>query len=136
MIAADDGIVLFDGVCNLCSRSVAFIIEHERESTLRFASVQSNTGAELMQRYGLDPANITTFALILDNVAYTRSDAALRIARRLRGPWRLLTALRIVPRPLRDFVYDLVARNRYRWFGRRETCMVPTPELRARFLDL
>src|SRR5512145_1057638 len=98
MIAAD-AIVLFDGVCNLCSRSVAFIIEHERESTLRFASVQSKTGAELMQRHGLDPANITTFALILDNVAYTRSDAALRIARRLRGPWRLLTALRIVPRP-------------------------------------
>jgi predicted DCC family thiol-disulfide oxidoreductase YuxK len=134
MIAAD-AIVLFDGVCNLCSRSVAFIIEHERESTLRFAAVQSKTGAELMQRHGLDPANITTFALILDNVAYTRSDAALRIARRLRGPWRLLTALRIVPRPLRDFAYDLVARNRYRWFGRRDACMVPTPELKARFLD-
>jgi predicted DCC family thiol-disulfide oxidoreductase YuxK len=135
MSAVPDAIVLFDGVCNLCSRSVTFIIEHERESTLRFASVQSRAGAQLMRRHGLDPANITTFALILDNVAYTRSDAALRIARRLRGPWRLLTALRIVPRPVRDFAYDLVARNRYRWFGRRESCMVPTPQFKARFLD-
>ena len=130
-----DAIVLFDGVCNLCSRSVTFIIEHEREPTIRFASVQSAAGARLLQHHGLDPTDVKTFVLIVGATAYTRSTAAIRVARRLRGAWRLLAVLWIVPRPLRDLAYNLVARNRYRWFGRRDSCMVPTPALRARFIE-
>jgi predicted DCC family thiol-disulfide oxidoreductase YuxK len=88
-----------------------------------------------MRELGLDPDDAKTFVLIADGKAYLRSDAAIRVTRYLAGGWRLLGAIRIIPRPLRDWAYDFVARNRYRWFGRFETCMVPTPELRARFIQ-
>lgn len=130
-----DNVVIFDGVCNLCAHSVRFILDHEANDALRFTPLQSPAGARLMRELGLDPDDAKTFVLIADGKAHTRSDAAIRVARHLRGGWKLLGAIRIIPRPLRDWAYDIVARNRYRWFGRFDTCMAPTPELRARFIQ-
>jgi predicted DCC family thiol-disulfide oxidoreductase YuxK len=126
--------VIFDGLCKLCTGSVAFILRHERDQVLRFAPLQSEAGKRLMAEFGIDPSQMNTFVVIADGKAYVRSDAAIRLARFLSGGWRLLGLLRIVPRPVRDYVYDVVARNRYRWFGRRETCMAPAPGLEKRFL--
>ncbi len=88
-----------------------------------------------MRNLGLDPEDAKTFVLMADGKAYVKSDAAIRLSRHFRGGWKLLGAFRIIPRPIRDWAYDIVARNRYRWFGRFDTCMVPTPELRARFIE-
>jgi predicted DCC family thiol-disulfide oxidoreductase YuxK len=128
-------IVLFDGVCNLCNGAVQFIINRDREGCFSFASLQSAVGQAQLRQFGLATDAFDTFVLVEGGKAYTRSTAALRIARRLPGAWRLLYALMIMPRPLRDWMYGLVARNRYRLFGRRDSCMMPTPELRAKFLD-
>lgn len=127
-------IVLFDGVCNLCNGSVQFLIKRDRQARLRFASLQSDTGQKLQADLGMDPQALDSVVLVEGDRWYKESDAALRIARNLPGPWKLLAAFRIVPRPLRDAVYRLIARNRYRWFGKAETCWLPTPELRSRFL--
>jgi len=128
------GVVVFDGVCNLCAHSVRFILAHEQHPALAFAPVQSIAGARLMREAGLDPEDARTFLLVSEGNAYVKSDAALRVARFLRMPWRLIAMLRVVPRPLRDLVYDIVARNRYRWFGRSDTCIVPSEAIRARFV--
>jgi predicted DCC family thiol-disulfide oxidoreductase YuxK len=127
-------IVIFDGVCRLCDRSVKFILDHEASHTLRFTPLQSPAGARLMRQFGFDPDDAKTFVLIADGRPYVRSDAAMRIARYLSGGWRLLGAIGLIPRPIRDGLYNVVARNRYRWFGRFDACMVPTPELKARFI--
>ncbi len=127
-------IILFDGECNLCTRSVQFILAHESGPTLRFASIQSPAGARLLRAYDFDPHDARTFVLVEGDKAYARSEAAVRVARHLRMPWRLAAMLRILPRPLRDAAYNVIARNRYRWFGRRDACMIPTPERAARFL--
>lgn len=128
-------VVLFDGVCNLCNRTVQYIIRHDPEGRFRFASLQSSAGRELQERYGFDPDAVNTIILVERERSYSRSDAALRIARRLKGPVRFGWIARFVPRLLRDAVYDWIGRNRYRWFGRREECMVPSADLRERFLD-
>jgi len=127
-------IVIFDGVCNLCARSVQFILRHESEPRFQFSPVQSAAGARLLTAHGYSAANVATFVFLSEGKVYTRSTAALRIARHFKGPWQLLRALWIVPRPLRDLLYDLVARNRYSWFGKADSCLMPTPELSARFL--
>ncbi|HEV2733553.1 MAG TPA: thiol-disulfide oxidoreductase DCC family protein [Longimicrobiaceae bacterium] len=134
--AREDGgaVVLFDGVCNLCNGSVQFIVRHDPAGRFRFASLQSEAGRALLRRHGLDPEDLFSVILVEDGRAHSRSDAALRIAGGLSGGWRAAGGLRVVPRPLRDLVYGWVARNRYRWFGRRDACMIPTPELRGRFL--
>jgi predicted DCC family thiol-disulfide oxidoreductase YuxK len=128
-------IVVFDGVCNLCSRSVRFMLKHDVHGKLRFASVQSPVGRELLERNGVDALDPQTFLLIDGGRVYVRTDAALEIAKDL-GGWRWLQVLRVVPRGVRDWLYGYVARNRYRWFGKREACFVPTEEQRARFLDV
>lgn len=130
-------VLLFDGVCNLCNASVNFILDRDRDARLRFASLQSEAGRALLARAGLrlpdgDPESMV---LVLGDAAFTHSDAALRVCRLLPWPWRLAGWLLWIPRPLRDAVYKLVARNRYRWFGRSEVCRMPTPALRARFLS-
>ena len=130
-----DNVVIFDGVCKLCARSVRFILNHEDHQLLRFAPLQSVAGARLMREFGFDPKDAKTFVLIAKGTTYTKSDAAIEVARYFRRPWRLLRALKVVPRPLRDWLYDLVARNRYGWFGRLDSCIVPTPETAARFLE-
>jgi predicted DCC family thiol-disulfide oxidoreductase YuxK len=127
--------LLFDGVCNLCSGSVQFILKRDRQGHFRFASLQSEVGKRLMTEHGLDPDALSSVVLIEEGRAYQESTAALRIARHLPGAWKLLRVLSVIPRPLRDAAYRLIARNRYRWFGKTEACWLPTPELRARFLD-
>ena len=127
-------IVLFDGVCNLCNRSVQFIIERDPEGRFRFASLQSPLGEELRARLGIDPQSVDSVLLVEGDRWYKESDAALRIARGMKGAWKALWGLRFVPRPVRDGLYRFIARNRYRWFGKQETCWLPTPELRERFL--
>jgi predicted DCC family thiol-disulfide oxidoreductase YuxK len=127
-------IVLFDGVCNLCNGSVQLIIRHDRQGLFRFASLQSPLGQELLARFGIDPKVVDSVILVEGDRWFKESDAALRIARGMSGAWKALSILRVIPRPLRDAAYRLIARNRYRWFGRQETCWLPTPELRERFL--
>ena len=131
---ADQAAVLFDGVCNLCNGSVQFIIAHDPAAHFRFAALESEAARRLLGECALSGPLPDSVALIETGHVYTRSAAALRIARRLAFPWPLLYAFIIVPRPLRDMIYDLIARNRYRWFGKRDACMVPTRELRTRFL--
>lgn len=126
-------VVLFDGVCNVCNASVNFIIDRDPEGLFQFASLQSPVGSELAAKHGI-PNDVSTMALIEDGVAYTHSTAALRVARHLRGPVRWLRALVVIPRPLRDVPYRYFASNRYRWFGQSESCRVPTPDIRRRFL--
>jgi predicted DCC family thiol-disulfide oxidoreductase YuxK len=128
-------VVVFDGVCNLCSHTVQFILAHEKSPSLQFASVQSAAGARIMHQHGLDPKDAKTFVLVERGEAYFQSEAAIRIASHLRQPWRALGLLRIVPRPVRDWLYDAVARNRYRWLGRRDVCMVPSAAMASRFLN-
>lgn len=130
-------VVLFDGVCNLCNRAVNFIIAHDPDGYFRFAALQSEAGAALLRRYGrvLTSSEPDSVVLVEADRVFDLSTAALRIARRLRGPWKLLWVLIAIPRPIRDAVYRWIARHRYRWFGQASACRVPTPELQARFLE-
>ncbi len=128
-------LVVFDGVCHLCSRSVQFIIERDSESKFRFAPVQSKAGREQLERYAMDPDDVRSFVLIKDDRPFVKSDAAIEIAKELDGGWKLLVLVRAVPRPLRDRVYDFIAERRYILFGKRDRCMTPTDDVRSRFLD-
>jgi len=127
-------IVLFDGVCNFCDGFVRFLIRHDPLSRIRFCAMQSETGRALLASRGFDPDAIDTFVVLDGPRNLTRGDAALAIARVIDAPWSWLAAGRILPRPLRDALYRIVAKNRYAWFGRRDSCLVPTPEVRSRFL--
>jgi predicted DCC family thiol-disulfide oxidoreductase YuxK len=127
-------VILFDGVCNLCNGSVDFVIRRDAAAVFRFASLQSEAGRALLRKHGLPDDDLDTMVLVDEAGVHTRSTAALRIVRRLRAPWPLLYACIVLPRPLRDAAYRLVARNRYRWFGRRETCRLPSPSEQGRFL--
>jgi predicted DCC family thiol-disulfide oxidoreductase YuxK len=129
-----DRIVLFDGVCNLCTGAVQFIIRRDRRAVFKFASLQSDLGRRLCAEHGGDPDAMQSILVLAGGRLYARSDAALEIAGQLDGPWRLAVVFKIVPRPVRDWVYSIVARNRYRWFGRREVCMMPTDDIVARFM--
>ncbi|BAU27251.1 putative DCC family thiol-disulfide oxidoreductase YuxK [Aneurinibacillus soli] len=128
-------VILFDGVCNLCEGSVRFIIQRDPDAVFRFAALQSKTGARLLQTHHLDAAMPDSVVVIERGKLYTHSTAALRICRHLSGLWPLLYGFTIVPRVLRDSVYRWVARNRYRWFGKKEACLMPTPDIQARFLE-
>jgi len=129
-------IVFFDGVCNLCNSSVNFLIKRDRHRRLRFASLQGETAEQLYQQAGPLPEDGQFWSVMLwdERGLCDRSEAALGIARHLGGLWRLATIFRIVPRPIRDAVYEFIARNRYRWFGKKETCRVPTPAERGQML--
>ncbi|MCP9236805.1 thiol-disulfide oxidoreductase DCC family protein [Lewinella sp. JB7] len=127
-------ILFFDGVCNLCNGAVQFILKHDRRGVLRFASLQSDTAAELLPRYGVDPKQLNSVVLYENGRVYTHSDSVLRTLKHMGGPWAYLSYLGIVPRSLRDIVYDVVGHNRYALFGKRENCMLPRPEWRSRFL--
>lgn len=128
-------VVLFDGVCNLCDHAVQFIIRHDRHRKLRFASLQSGYAAGRLETTNLPPTYLDSFVLLEAGRCYTRSTAALRVARYFGGLWQLLYVFILIPRPIRDAVYNLVGRYRYRWFGKKNSCMVPTPELKVLFLD-
>ena len=128
-------IVVFDGICHLCSGWVRFLLRRDRRGQFRFASMQSATGRGLLQAHGVDPDDPASFLLLESGIARTDSDAILRVLDRLGGPWRAARVLRIVPRVLRDPLYRWIARHRYRLFGRRELCWMPSPEYAARFID-
>jgi predicted DCC family thiol-disulfide oxidoreductase YuxK len=130
------GVVLFDGVCNLCNATVQFILDRDEAGYFRFAALQSEPGAKALAAHGHAPVadEPDSVMLVEGGRVYERSDAALRIARRLGGAWPAMAVFLAVPRFLRDAVYKFIARNRYRWFGRTEECRIPTPALRARFL--
>jgi predicted DCC family thiol-disulfide oxidoreductase YuxK len=132
---AGNAIILFDGVCNLCSGAVKFVLKRDRKGWFRFAALQTDTGRQLLESHGLPLDSMATIVLIEGSACFTKSTAALRIARHLGGLWPLATVFRIVPRPIRDAVYDFVARHRYRWFGKKPSCMIPSPEEAARFLE-
>ncbi|WP_298869330.1 thiol-disulfide oxidoreductase DCC family protein [uncultured Allomuricauda sp.] len=128
-------IILFDGVCNLCNGVIQFIIKRDKKDLFRYAALQSETGIRLTQERGIDTSKIDSFILIEPGVAYfTKSDAALRIGQDFGGLWKVLAIFTWIPTSFRNVVYDFIARNRYRWFGRKDACMIPTPELQAKFL--
>lgn len=128
-------IILFDGVCNLCNRAVDFLLRHDRTGSLLFASLQSQHGERLLREAGLPKGDLDSFVFIEDNRVSMRSTAALRVMKALGGFWKLPYIFIVIPAPLRDAIYRWVARNRYRWFGKRETCRIPTDAEKARFLD-
>jgi predicted DCC family thiol-disulfide oxidoreductase YuxK len=130
-----ESILLFDGVCNLCNAAVNFVIDRDPRARIKFASLQSEAGQQLLRRFGLSTADFDTMVLVEGDLYYTRSSAGLRVARRLKQPWPLLYGLIIVPPPLRNLIYNFIASHRYRWFGHTQECRVPTPELKERFLD-
>ncbi len=128
------GVVIFDGVCNLCNGAVNFIITHDPDARFLFTPGQSELAAKLANQHDIQESLDETFVLIQANECYYRSDAALQIASQLTGGWRFLRFLRIVPRVLRDWVYRIVAGHRYDWFGRRDMCMTPADDVARRFV--
>ncbi|WP_321168764.1 thiol-disulfide oxidoreductase DCC family protein [Salinigranum salinum] len=132
----DDGPVLFfDGVCNLCNGAVQFVVDHDPRGRIRFASLQSDVGRAVLDRLDLPRDDLETVVLVEGTRAYTRSAASIRVCELLGGVYRLASVGWVVPRGVRDRLYDVVAEHRYQWFGRKDQCMVPTPELRSRFVD-
>lgn len=128
-------IVLFDGVCNLCSGSVQFILKRDKKNQFLFGSLQGNYGQEMLRKYRLPANEFNSFMLIEEEKLYTKSSGALRMLKHLGGAWALLYVFIVVPKFIRDAVYNLVARNRYKWFGKKNECWLPGPEWKARFLD-
>ena len=127
-------IVLFDGVCAYCEGAVRVILENEREPHFKFAPLQSPAGKKLLQQHGLAPDFMMSYVLISGGRAYVKSAATARIAPFLRAPWSWFRILKYLPGPMVDFFYDIIARNRYRWFGTYDSCRLLTPELASRFL--
>lgn len=128
-------LILFDGVCNFCCFWIQFLIRRDPDRWFHFAALQSSAGQGALRRLGLSADNLTTMILVEGDRHYVKSSATLRIARRMGGLWPLLFVFVVIPVPIRDFFYVFLARNRYRWFGRRESCMTPTADIRERFLE-
>ncbi|MDQ6845411.1 MAG: thiol-disulfide oxidoreductase DCC family protein [Bacteroidota bacterium] len=128
-------IILFDGVCNLCNGAVQFVIKRDKHNSIQFAPLQTETAHKLLADHHLPIGEMQSFILIENGNAYTRSTAALRVCRYLKGLWPLMYGLIIVPKFIRDGIYNWIARNRYRWFGQKNECMIPTPELQSKFLN-
>ncbi len=136
MIKEGKKIILFDGVCNLCNGAINFVIKRDKNDVFRYASLQSDIGKQLIAERNIDITKIDSILLIDPNTAfYYKSTAALQIAKQLSGIYPLLSVFIILPTFLRDWVYDFIAKNRYKWFGKKESCMIPTPELKALFID-
>ena len=136
-IPKDKHIILFDGVCNFCNDSVRFVMKRDKKDLYRYASLQSDLGRQMTEERGIDTSEVDSTILIVPGEAYyLKSDAALEISKNLNALYPLLNIFSIIPRSLRDYVYDIVARNRYKWFGKKEECQIPTPEERSKFLDI
>lgn len=127
-------VIVFDGICNLCESSVKFVIRRDSKRKFKFASAQSKAGEEIQEQFGFDAIKDETVVLIKNRRAFFRSDAAIEIAKELDGYWKAISLIRIVPRPIRDFVYKGIARRRYKWFGRKDDCMLPAQDVENRFL--
>lgn len=132
--AAPPHIVLFDGVCHLCASTVQFILQHDPHARFHFAPLQSPIGQQLLQLHQLDPTSLDTFVYITNDQAHTRSTAALLIARHLSFPWPLFYPAIFIPKKLRDPIYRYIAKHRYQWFGKSQSCMMPNPKWKHRFL--
>ena len=135
-INANQSIVLYDGVCNFCNSSVNFIISHEKQSELMFASLQSAFGQNLLRQHDEQTDDFESIIFINDAGISKKSEAAFKIARFLKPPWAWLAAFKVLPNFITDFFYDVIAKNRYAIFGKMDTCTIPTPALRSRFLDV
>jgi predicted DCC family thiol-disulfide oxidoreductase YuxK len=132
---SNNKIVLFDGVCNLCNSSVQFIIKHDKKKQFRFASLQGKFGQEVLIKNNFSTESLNTLILIEEDKIFTRSTGVLRMMKHLGDGWSLLYGFIIFPKFIRDGVYNWVSKNRYKWFGKKDECMIPTAELKARFLD-
>jgi len=128
-------LVLFDGVCNLCTGSVKFLIKRDKKKKFRYASLQSNIGQKVLWESNLNPNKINTLVLVAEGATYTKSTAALRIAKNMGGMWSILEVFLLIPAPIRNLVYDFISNRRYKWYGKKETCMVPKPEWEELFVD-
>jgi predicted DCC family thiol-disulfide oxidoreductase YuxK len=128
-------LILFDGVCNLCNGAVQFIIKRDKRKRFIFASLQSSIGQQQLTRLGINPTSLHSIIVIEGDRFFERSDAALKIASHLDKPWPIFAAFKILPTSLRDAAYNLIAKNRYTLFGKRDQCMIPTPDLKARFIE-
>ena len=127
-------VILFDGVCNLCNSSVTLVIKNDKEGLFRFASLQSEIGAALIAKFDVDTSKTDSILLIDQDKIYAKSTAALKIAKELSGAYPLLYGFMIIPNFIRNWVYDFIAKHRYKWFGKTDICMIPTPELKNKFL--
>jgi predicted DCC family thiol-disulfide oxidoreductase YuxK len=136
MYTNNEHIVIFDGICNFCNGAINFIIKHDPDGVFVFTPMQSELAKSLILKYKIDNVGIDTFLLIKNDTAYIWTDAALEIAKDLNGYWYLANVTRIIPRFIRDYLYRVFARNRYRLFGKRTKCMVPTPSLKKRFIGI
>jgi predicted DCC family thiol-disulfide oxidoreductase YuxK len=134
MSKTDQPVIIFDGVCNLCEFSVRFIVKHDRHARFKFASAQSETGKLLQRQCGVDTLKDGTVILLNNDQVHIHSDAALHITKNLDGLWRFLYVLRFIPGPVREYFYSIISKNRYRWFGKKDECLLPDDELRQRFL--
>lgn len=135
-IPENKDLILFDGVCNLCSSSVQYVIERDHKNKYVFAALQSDIGKEIIEKYKIDPSKTDSILLYRkDKGVVSKSTAALLIAKHLGFPTNLLYVFLIVPAIIRNMVYDYVAKNRYKWYGKKESCWIPTPELKAKFID-
>jgi predicted DCC family thiol-disulfide oxidoreductase YuxK len=128
-------LVLFDGVCNFCNFWIQFALKHDKKGKLKFGSLQGTTAQQILPQYNIDPAVLTSVIFIEDGTAYRESTAALKVCKFLDGGWKLLYVFIIIPAFLRDGLYKWIGRNRYKWFGKQESCMLPTLEQRARFVE-
>jgi predicted DCC family thiol-disulfide oxidoreductase YuxK len=128
-------VVLFDGICNLCNAAVKFLIKRDKKNLFRFASLQSTFGQSVLQKFHLSGEPLNSFILFEKGKVYQRSTAALMVTKQLSGGWPLLYAFIVVPRFIRNAVYDLIANNRYKWFGKKDSCWIPTPALQSKFIS-
>lgn len=133
-ISSDKQIILFDGVCNFCNSSINFIIDHDPENHFKFAPLQSEIGQDILRKFNKNTENFDSVFLLKNDNLYQKSDAALEITKHLSGFWKYLAVFNILPTFFLNFFYDIIAKNRYRIFGKADSCRIPTPELRERFL--
>ncbi len=135
MTSENKKIILFDGVCNLCNTWIQFVIKHDKKDVFRFAALQSEFGKNIIKEINIDTSKIDSIILYESkNVYYYKSDAVIKIAQNLGFGYNLLVVFKIIPKIIRNYIYDFIAKNRYKWFGRKESCMIPSPELKAKFL--
>tara|TARA_B110000240_G_scaffold186415_1_gene223037 strand:- start:497 stop:907 length:411 start_codon:yes stop_codon:yes gene_type:complete len=128
-------LVLFDGFCNLCNSSVQYVIKHDRHNKFKFASLQSDAAKEILLQFNENNSDLNSIILIDNNKIFKKSLAVLRLLKILGGVYTLLYIFIIIPKPLRDWVYDYIAKNRYKWYGKKDSCMIPTKELKNKFID-
>lgn len=135
-VPKDKQLILFDGVCNLCNSSVLYVIKHDKKDQFLFAPLQSSIGRDIIEKYNLDTSKTDSILLYSEEKGlFIKSTAALHIAKHLGSPRNLMIVFLIVPAFIRNWVYDFIAKNRYKWFGKKESCMIPTPELKAKFIE-